>query len=125
MGAAPVTGRAAEKNEGDRPKAERLQREFADRSVHRDDGPLLLRPDDALALVSRAADEGVPIVGVLGARGTDTPVALPLERLADYSAGVAQGRGCWQDAEALIRARGGSPGMSFALSLGGDPIEAV
>ena len=47
-------------------KAARLQTEFAPRGVPNSGGLLLLRAPDAIALVNRAAEEGVPILGVDG-----------------------------------------------------------
>src|SRR3954468_2955511 len=105
-------------------KAERLEREFADRAVAERGGLLLLRPEDALALVDRAAEEGVPILGVDGLLVTEASTAAPLEHLADFSSRVAQGHGCWQEAEALIQEHRGR-GLVFELTLGDDPVEAV
>jgi len=105
-------------------KAERLEREFADRAVPGHGGLLLLRPEDALALVSRAAEEGVPILGVDGFLLTESSTESPLEHLADFSSRVADGHGCWQEADAFIQARR-NLGLVFELTLGDDPIEAV
>jgi hypothetical protein len=105
-------------------KAERLEREFADRAVPDRGNLLLLHHDDALALVSRAAEEGVPILGVDGFLLTETSTESPREDLADFSSRVAEGHGCWQEAEAFIRARR-NRGLVFELTLGDDPVEAV
>jgi hypothetical protein len=105
-------------------KAERLEGEFAPRGVSHDGGDLLLHPPDALALVDRAAEEGVPIVVVDGLGAGASRRAHPLERVADFSAAVAEGHGCWEVADAVIRDRS-EPGMVFRITLGGDPIEAV
>lgn len=105
-------------------KAERLVREFVDRAVPSGGGPLLLRVADALALVNRAAEEGVPVVGVDSLRVTERAVEVPAEHAADFSSAVAEGHGCWQAADAFIRERGGL-GLVFGLTLGNDPIEAV
>lgn len=105
-------------------KAELLEREFADRSVPLRDGLLLLRPADAIELVRSAADEGVPIVGVDGLPLTPSDREVPLERLVDFSPRVAEGHGCWQEAEAFIEARKDA-GLLFELTLGDDPVEAV
>lgn len=104
-------------------KAERLEREFAPRGV-RHQGMLFLRPDDAIDLVRCSADEGVPIVAIEGLRAGDGDREVPLEHLADYSRRVAEGYGCWQEAEAFIRERAGD-GLLFDLRLGDDPVEAV
>jgi hypothetical protein len=105
-------------------KAERLKREFADRAVSNHASLLLLRPADAIELISRAAEEGVPVLGIDGARATATSAGPPLDRIADFSSAVASGHGCWQDAETVIRERG-DLGLVFDLALGDDPIEAV
>jgi hypothetical protein len=43
---------------------------------------------------------------------------------ADFAAAVAEGHGCWEDAEAFVRARR-RQGLVFEVMLGDDPIEAV
>ena len=105
-------------------KAEHLENEFANRGVPYRDGLLLLSPGDAIALVRRAADEGVAIHGVDGLRVTEALTESPLEHLVDFSRRVADGHGCWEEAEAVIQARAES-GLVFELSLGDDPLEAV
>ena len=105
-------------------KADYLEKEFANRAVPYRGGLLLLSPDDAIALVRRAADEGVPILGVDGLRVTEAATESPLEHLIDLSRRVADGHGCWEEAEAFIQARAGS-GLVFEVTLGSDPLEAV
>ena len=105
-------------------KADLLAREFADRTVQPSDGPLMLQPADAMALVDRAAEEGVPIVRVAGAAAGDKGVAMHVAREVDFSPRVREGHGCWQDADAFIRERSGL-GLVFELTLGDDPVEAV
>lgn len=105
-------------------KAERLEKEFASRSVPHRAGLLLFQPDDAIDLVRTAADEGVPILGLDGFRVTKSTTESPPEHLADYSDRVAAGHGCWQEAEAFIRERQ-EAGLLFEVTLGDDPIEAV
>ena len=105
-------------------KADVLIREFADRVVQPSDGRLLLRPADAIELVDRAAEEGVPIVRVMGVPRTDSAVELPVAREADFSSRVREGHGCWQGADAFIRERS-KLGLVFELTLGGDPLEIV
>jgi hypothetical protein len=108
-------------------KADLLQQEFAPRCVpHAGGSPLLLGANDALDLVDRASEEGVPVVRVhallvaTGADSTADSAAPP----ADFSAAVAGGHGCWVDAERFIRARG-RRGVAFDVALGGDPLELV
>ena len=98
-------------------KADLLRTEFASDAVPSADGRLLLDPGDTLALIGRATEEGVPIVAVVGVAdgGADA---------ADFAAAVAEGHGCWEDAEAFVRARR-KQGLVFEVMLGDDPIEAV
>lgn len=105
-------------------KADVLTREFADRVVNPNDGRLLLRPSDAIELVDRAAEEGVPIVRVSGLNRTDSAGELPVVREADFSSAVREGHGCWQGADAFIRERS-KLGLVFELTLGDDPLEIV
>ena len=107
-----------------RMKAERLRQEFAPRGVPHAGGLLLLRAPDAIALVNRAAEEGVPILGVDGFVVGPASTQSPIEHVADYSSAVAKGHGCWQDAESFIRDRAAT-GLVFELTLGDDPVEAV
>ena len=99
-------------------------REFAERSVRPVGSGLLLQPDDAIALVDRAAEEGVPIVSVAGMVLAAASVESPREHAADYSPRVREGHGCWQEADMFIRERS-RLGLVFALTLGDDPVEAV
>ena len=105
-------------------KADRLRSEFSPRGVPYAGGLLLLRPDDAIALVNRAADEGVPVLGIDGLHVTEGSTVSPVEHVADFSKAVAQGHGCWEDAESFIRARA-ALGLVFEIALGDDPVEAV
>jgi hypothetical protein len=106
-------------------KADLLQQEFAPRCVpHAGGAPLLLGADDALDLVDRASEEGVPVVRVGVLRIADGVSAGPTTPAADFSAAVADGHGCWVDAESFIRARG-ARGVAFDVALGGDPLEVV
>ena len=105
-------------------KADMLELEFAPRAVRSEEGLLLLRPADAIELVNRAADEGVPILGIDGVRASTLGSKAPLEQFADYSAAVKEGHGCWEEAETFIRARGNRE-LVLEVLLGNDPIEAV
>jgi hypothetical protein len=105
-------------------KAERLEAEFRSRAISYPGRSLLLEASDAIALVRRAAEEGVPILGVNCLIVSADRTEEPIDQIADYSAAVAQGHGCWEEAEAHIIARRNGPYV-FALALGGDPVEAV
>ena len=103
-------------------KADLLQQEFEPRRLPLDTHRLFLVADDALDLIDRASEEGVPIVSV-------NVVQLHADRAepdapADFSAGVAGGHGCWTDAEDFIRSRSATP-TAFELTLGDDPLEVV
>lgn len=105
-------------------KADLLEREFARCAVSDRPRPLMLEPADALALIARATEEGVPIRAIDGVRVRDGRADAPREQRADFSGAVAEGHGCWEDADAFIRARR-DLGLAFTLTLGTDPIEAV
>jgi hypothetical protein len=105
-------------------KAERLYAQFRPRGVPSRSGLLLLQADDALDLVEEAGDEGVPVLGVDGMRVAADATESPLEHVADFSARVAEGHGCWVEAEAFIRARA-DEGLVFEVTLGDDPLEVV
>lgn len=105
-------------------KAERLYTEFREWSVPVADDRLLLRADDAVSLIGEAADEGVPVVGITGARVHAGRAEETAEHRADFSASVAEGHGCWAEAEAWVRARARDD-LAFAIALGGDPLELV
>lgn len=93
-----------------------LQREFISRAVLYTGELMLLAANDALALVGRAAQLGVPILGVdalfLSRRGTESPI----EHTADFSVAVSAGDGCWEQADAFIEERR-SLGMVFEVVL--------
>jgi hypothetical protein len=102
-----------------------LEQEFAALAVHPDHGALLLELPVALRLITRASEEGVPILGVDGFERSDGAVHdSPDEHTADFSAEVAGGHGCWSEAEAFIRERDGL-GLLFEVVLGDDPVESV
>jgi len=105
-------------------KAERLYTEFRAHGVANPGGRLLLRASDAVALVAEAADEGVPILGIDVRRVVAGAVDPSSEDRADFRAQVAEGHGCWADAEAFIRAQHGAEPL-FELTLGDDPLEVV
>ena len=103
-------------------KADLLRTEFAIDAVPNADGRLLLDAGDTLALISRATEEGVPILAVRGV--ADAHGAARAPETADYGAAVAEGHGCWEDADAFVRAHR-NRGLVFEVMLGDDPIEAV
>ena len=105
-------------------KAERLQREFLPHGIRPGEGRLLLRAGDAIALINRAGDEGVPVVAIAGVHVADDAVTSPPTPLADFRTAVAAGHGCWAEAEACVRARTDA-GIAFEIALGSDPVEVV
>ena len=105
-------------------KAERLYAQFRSRGVPSQEGVLLLQAADALDLIEEAGDEGVPVVGVDGMRVAADATESPLDQVADFSARVAEGHGCWAEAEAFIRERA-DQGLAFEITLGDDPLEVV
>jgi hypothetical protein len=110
-------------HDGDHLKAERLYLDFRTSAVADVGERLLLDADDALALVSEAADDGVPVIALDGLRlEADGPTAT--EHAVDFSADVAVGHGCWAQAEAFLRARRRA-GLAWEVTLGDDPLEVV
>jgi hypothetical protein len=105
-------------------KADLLRKEFAPDAVPAADGQLLLDCGDTLALIGRATEEGVPIVAVRGVADARAGRPGTAADAADYAAAVAEGHGCWEDAERFVRARRNG-GLVFEVTLGDDPIEAV
>ena len=116
-------------------KADLLHTEFASDAVPDVAGRLLLDPGDTLALIGRATEEGVPIVAVRGVADGRAGTRAAADSgtadygaadygAADYGAAVAEGHGCWADAEAFVRAHR-NRGLVFEVTLGDDPIEAV
>ena len=107
-------------------KADRLEDEFRPQGRAGTDGALLLWSTEAIDLVNRAADEGVPIVRitcVIPGNGQPSRDAS-VEHRADYSREVCDGHGCWEAAEAFIRRRG-ELGLLFRVELGDDPLEII
>ena len=105
-------------------KAEELKDEFRDRGRAAHDGALLLWSTDAVDLVNRAADEGVPILAISLVAPAGKPAEAALDDRADYSEEVSGGHGCWEAADAFIRRRG-ELGLLFRIDLGDDPLQIV
>ena len=105
-------------------KAERLREEFRDRGRRGEAGELLLWSSDAIELVDRAADEGVPIVRVTGIAPASAAGGAGSAERVDFSHDVSIGHGCWEAADAFLRRRG-ELGLLFDLELGDDPLEIV
>ena len=105
-------------------KADELKEEFRERGRAGSDGSLLLWSTDAVDLVNRAADEGVPIlaISVIAPAGKSADAAL--DHRADYRHEVSDGHGCWEAADAFIRRRG-ELGLLFRIDLGDDPLQIV
>ncbi len=102
-------------------EADSLYREFAGRGVANGGSRLLLRADDAMELVNRSAEAGVPVVEMDAFRvGAD----VSPDDVADFSAAVGEGHGCWTDAEVFIREHA-DRGFAFEITLGDDPINAA
>src|SRR6185437_16629409 len=62
-----------------------LEARFAGRALPHGGGLLLLRPDDAKALVREAAAARIAILGVDGIFVSTTKTVSPLEHVADFS----------------------------------------
>ena len=105
-------------------KADQLQEEFRARGRSASDGALLLWSTDAVDLVNRAADEGVPILSISVIAPTGKSADAALDHRADYRHEVSDGHGCWESADAFIRRRG-ELGLLFRVELGDDPLQIV
>ena len=105
-------------------KAGQLTEEFRGRGRAANDGSLLLWSNDAVDLVNRAADEGVPILSITVVAPTGKPAGSALDHRADYRHEVNDGHGCWESADAFIRRRG-ELGLLFRIELGDDPLQIV
>lgn len=105
-------------------KAGQLKEEFRDRGRTASDGALLLWSTDAVDLVNRAADEGVPILTISVVAPAGKPADAALDHRADYRHEVSGGHGCWEAADAFIRRRG-ELGLLFRIELGDDPLQIV
>ncbi|HEX8453486.1 MAG TPA: hypothetical protein VF647_15395 [Longimicrobium sp.] len=105
-------------------EAEILAREFASRAVPHHGGHLLLTATDAILLINRAAEAGVPVMRVDGLRPGAEGTAPARGETADFSAAAGEGHGCWTEAEEFVRARM-EPGLVFELTLGTDPLNAA
>lgn len=97
--------------------ADKLEREFAARAVLYSGSLLILDPDDALALIRRAQEERIPILGVDGFLLSPHETISPLEHIADYSSAAKAGSGNWKEATAFIRDRR-DVGLKFEITLG-------
>ena len=105
-------------------KADQLKEEFRDRGRTGSDGSLLLWSTDAVDLVNRAADEGVPILAINLVAPAGKAADAALDHRADSRREVSGGHGCWEAADAFIRRRG-ELGLLFRLDLGDDPLQIV
>jgi hypothetical protein len=94
--------------------AEELEREFAGRAVPYRGGLMLLQADDALALVRRAEEGHVPILGVDGIIVSPQGTTAPLEHIADYPNSDA---GNWSAARRFVEQRRDA-GLVFEITLG-------
>ena len=97
-------------------KRDDSEQEFAERAVQRA-GLRLFSAEDALLLVGRAAALNVAILGVDGFSFADGKTTSLIENIADFSAAVAAGQGCWDDATGFIESRR-SDDLLFEIVLG-------
>ena len=91
-----------------------LEEEFSHRGVMRG-GILILSADGALAMVERARELGVPVLGVDEFWITESTTQPDLEHSLDLGAG----KGRWDEAAAFIAARAVS-GLMFEVVAGED-----
>ena len=93
--------------------AEDLESEFASRAVPYKGGMLLLESGDALALVERARETGIRVLGVDGLNLSSAGTTSPLEHIADFSDSETGG---WDESISFIRSRTGQ-GLVFEVVL--------
>jgi len=94
-----------------------LEARFAGRALPHGGGLLLLRPDDAKALVREAAAARIAILGVDGIFVSTTKTVSPLEHVADFSTPHRREDGFWHEAERFIDERR-DLGLVFEVTLG-------
>ena len=94
-----------------------LEREFVARAISHSGGLLMLQTDDALALVLRAEEERIPILGVDGFIVAPHRTMSPIEHIVDYSNSVSDELGNWSDAWRFIQQRR-NMGLVFEITLG-------
>lgn len=124
MNMSPARGSRAGRDLHGEVKADRLRKEFRDRGRIGEGGELLLWSSDAIELVDRAADEGVPIVRVTGVAPASATGGAADDQRVDFSREVSDGHGCWEAADAFLRRRG-ELGLLFDIELGDDPLEII
>ncbi|MGH7649698.1 MAG: hypothetical protein ACREND_16405 [Gemmatimonadaceae bacterium] len=79
-------------------RADQIEAEFAALRVAYAGGLLLLEAPNAVALIRRAAEERVAVLGVNCLLLTEHETREPIDQIADYSSAVRNGHGCWEDA---------------------------
>src|SRR2546422_11581630 len=87
-------------------KAEQLESEFAMKGTLRG-GLLLLPPTDAIDLINRSRQEGVPVLGIDGFRITAATTQPVMEHSVDFSMEEDSDRtvDVWDEAELFVRKR--------------------
>lgn len=104
--------------------ADDLEAEFRSRAASDAGGLLLLTADDAVAMVRRAKEESLRILGIDGIFVRPHETVSPIEHIADFSAATRRGDGCWAQAEGFIRGRD-SLGLVFEVTVGKHLAPAV
>jgi hypothetical protein len=97
--------------------AAELEAEFRSRTVPHSGGLLLLRPDDAIDMIRRAAAEAVPVLGIDGMFVRPNETISPIEHIIDFSSATRRGNGCWIQGEQFIVGRR-DLGLVFEITLG-------
>jgi hypothetical protein len=97
--------------------ADELEDEFQAKVVQYSYGLLLLPPDDAVALIRRAAESRIGILGIDGMLIGPGETVSPIEHIIDFSTAHSRGDGCWAEAEDFIGQRS-EPGLVFEVVLG-------
>ena len=101
-----------------------LEAEFQAKALRYAGGLLVLRPEDATALIRRAAELRIGILGVDGMFVRPGETVSPIDHIVDFSAANAQGDGCWAAAEKFVGLRT-ELGLVFEVTLGQHLDDAV
>jgi hypothetical protein len=82
---------------------------------------MLFEPNDAIAMIHRAAAEQLPVLGIDGMFVRANETISPIEYITHFAAATRRGDGCWAQAAQFIDERR-HLGLVFEVTLG-DPLD--
>jgi putative transposase len=100
-----------------------LLAEFRERGSVRG-GACFFGIETAVALIQRAQEERIPVLGLEGFRLSDAGTAPSLNDIADFSTGVEVSDGCWSDALRFLEERRDS-GVHFEVVSASAPFDSA